>query len=164
MKLKQLLETVVAVDHTTVEVVQVRRRKTAAFQPDQRTQVWRENWDHVQNQPLWVVSRIANGLDDLQALGDSLTLGLACGFLHLSTKLSRDQVDIHIVQKDFDGLSAHARSEGVSILVHGLDITSLSDDLALLEGSQSWVGHDIGHAVEHFLKVFERDVEKVSDT
>ena len=51
-ELEEVLETVVAVDDATIEVVQVRGRKTAAFEWHQRTKVRRDDRKHFQHHPL----------------------------------------------------------------------------------------------------------------
>jgi hypothetical protein len=45
--------------------------------------------DDRQHHPLGLVAAVAEGLDDLQALGDLLALGLAGGLAHLGAQLSR---------------------------------------------------------------------------
>ena len=51
-KLKQALETVVPVDHPTVEVVQVTRSESAAIKLDHRSQIWRQDRQHGEDHPL----------------------------------------------------------------------------------------------------------------
>src|SRR5690606_7910151 len=72
--LHQLLQPVVPVDDATVQVVQVRRRETAAVERNERTQIRRDHRDHVHDHPLGLVARlrrcaaVADRVDDLQPL------------------------------------------------------------------------------------------------
>ena len=69
LQLDQLLQPVVAVDDAAIEVVQVRRREAAAVERHQRTQLGRNDRDDVEDHPLRLVGRLAERVDDLQALG-----------------------------------------------------------------------------------------------
>src|ERR1700722_2800935 len=69
VKLDQFLETIVAIDHAAVKIVEIRRRKTAAVQWDQRTQFRRNHRNDIENHPLRLVARLAETLGDAQALG-----------------------------------------------------------------------------------------------
>jgi hypothetical protein len=63
LQLHQVLQPVVAVDDAAVEVVEVRGRKPAALERDERAQVGRNHRQHLEDHPL----RTALGLDE--ALG-----------------------------------------------------------------------------------------------
>src|SRR5262245_15642368 len=52
----ELLQSVVAVDHTTVEVIQVRRRKASTIQWNQRPQFRWNDWNRVQDHPFGLVA------------------------------------------------------------------------------------------------------------
>ena len=70
------LQAVVAVDDAAVEVVEVGGREAAAVERHQRTQVRRQHRQHGQHHPLRAVARLEEGLDQLEALGQALELGL----------------------------------------------------------------------------------------
>src|SRR4029453_11956407 len=77
-EVKQSLESVVAVDHTTVEVVEVRGREAATVQLDHRAQFRRDHRDGVQNHAERAVVGGQECVDNLQALqGTRLALALA---------------------------------------------------------------------------------------
>ena len=69
VQVHQLLQPVVAVDDAAVQIVQIRRGKAAAVEWNQRTQLRRNDRDHVEDHPLRLVAALAEGLDHLQALG-----------------------------------------------------------------------------------------------
>src|SRR5207237_4704266 len=55
----ELLETVVAVDDAAIEIVQIRRGETAAVERNERTEIRRDNRDHVEDHPFRTVALIA---------------------------------------------------------------------------------------------------------
>ncbi len=69
VKLHELLQPVVAVDHAAIQVVQVGSGKTAAVERHERAQLRRKHRDHVENHPLGLVAALAERLENLQALG-----------------------------------------------------------------------------------------------
>jgi hypothetical protein len=87
VQLLQTLEPVVAVDDAPVEVIEVGGRKTPAVERNERTQIRRDHRDHLQHHPLRLVPRAVERLDDLEPLGDLLTLGLTRGLAHLIAQL-----------------------------------------------------------------------------
>ena len=109
-EVEQTLETVVAVDHATVEVVEVRGREATAVELDHRTQLRRNHRHDVEDHALGVVVGGQERVDDLEALertglalalagGDELTQLLGFGF----------EVEVH--QALLDRLGAHRSGE-----------------------------------------------------
>src|SRR5258708_2249881 len=74
----ELLKAVVPVDDAAIQIVEVRRRKAAAVERHERTQVRRDDWNDVQDHPLRLVAyvariaRVAERIDDLEALEQRL--------------------------------------------------------------------------------------------
>src|SRR5450759_3417237 len=81
-ELEEPLEAVVAVDHTAVEVVQVGRGEAATVELDHRAQLWWDDRQHLEHHPRRARVRLAEVLDNLQAL-DRLLLALAARRLRL---------------------------------------------------------------------------------
>ena len=107
MEVHELLEAVVAVDDAAIEIVEVGGRKAAAIQRHQRAQLRRNDRDHVEDHPLRLVAGLAEGLDDLEALGVLEAL-LQRGFsLHALAQLDRQLVDVDALEQFLDRLGAH---------------------------------------------------------
>jgi len=68
-KLHQLLQPVVAVDDAAIEVVEIGSGKAAAVEGHKRAQLRRKHRDDIQNHPLGLVTGLAEGFENLQALG-----------------------------------------------------------------------------------------------
>ena len=79
IEFEQALQAVVAVDDAAVQIVQVRGREAAAVQRHQRTQVRRQHRQHGHHHPLRAVAGLEERLDQLDALGQALELGLGIG-------------------------------------------------------------------------------------
>ena len=67
-ELDEALQTVVTVDHTTVEVVEVGGGETATVELHHRAQVRRDDRDHVEHHGLRLVAGGQERVDDLQTL------------------------------------------------------------------------------------------------
>ncbi len=77
LQVEQPLETVVAVDHAPVEIVEVAGGKAAAVELHHRAQLRRDHRDDVEDHPLGTVAAAQEGRGDLEALdGARLTLAL----------------------------------------------------------------------------------------
>ena len=165
VQVHQLLQPVVAVDDATVEVVQIRRGEAAAIEWNQRTQLRRNDRDHVEDHPLRLVAALAEGLDDLQALGILQPLLHRSLGAHLLAQLGRHGFDFNPLQQFLDCLGAHHGLEaaGAELLIEFAELGFVLDDLALFHRSFAGFDHDVGLEVEHGLKLAQRDVEDVPD-
>ena len=65
VELQQTFQTVVAVDHPAVQVVEIGGGKPAAVQVHQGTQVRRQHRDHFHDHPFGPLARFPEGVDDL---------------------------------------------------------------------------------------------------
>src|SRR5919201_635579 len=109
-EVEQPLETVVAVDHAPVEVVQVARREAAAVELHHRPQLRRDHRDRLEDHPLGPVLRLDECVDDLQPLDRALLL-LALRGLDRLAQRRRLGVQVEVLQQLADRLRAHAALE-----------------------------------------------------
>ncbi len=125
VEVHQLLEAVVAVDDAAIEVVEVGRGEAAAVERHERAQLGRDDRDHVEDHPLRLVVGLAEGLDDLEALG-VLELLLQRGLgLHALAQLDGELGDFDALEQFLDGLGAH----------HGLEAGGA---VLLVELAEAW--------------------------
>src|SRR5512144_30009 len=75
-QLDQPLQAVVAVDHATIEVVEIRGGDAAAMERHQRPQIRRDNRNLSQDHPFRTIAGLLERLHDLQPLGELLLLGI----------------------------------------------------------------------------------------
>ena len=163
-QLEQPLEAVVAVDDATVEVVKIAGREAAAIERDERTQIGREDGDDLEDHPLRLVDADAEGLNDLQPLGDLLALGIAVGEAHLGAELFAEALDVEDADELADRLGAHLGVEGVPTeLLAERMVALLGDDLTNLQRRILGIDDGVGDAVENLLEILQWDVEEVTD-
>ena len=149
---EQVLETVVAVDHAAVEVIQVGGREAAALERDERTQLRRNYRQHVQNHPLGLAVRAAEAIDDLHALGDLLAVLLGAGVLHLLLELEHELVEVELVQHLADRLRAHLGLEPVAVLGLRVHLLLVGHRLPFLERRVARLHDHPVLVVQHALK------------
>ena len=110
LELDQALQTVVAVDDAAIEVVQVRRRKTAAIQRNERTQFRRDHRHRRQDHPLRTVAGFDERFDHLETLHQLLRLFAdAAAFRDILAKLVAQLLEIDGAQQLADGFGADLR-------------------------------------------------------
>ena len=66
IQVNQLPQAIVAVDDSTVQIIEVAGCEVPAIQQNQRAQVRWDHWDHIKHHPLGTVVAVANRLNDLQ--------------------------------------------------------------------------------------------------
>src|SRR5690242_4510754 len=134
-QLQQPLEAVVAVDHATIQVVQVAGGEAAAIELHHRPQVRRQHRQHREDHPLGAVAGLAERLDHVQPLG-GLLAPLAGGRGDLLAQLGRQLIQVNVAQQLLHGLRAHARLEdlrqvGVGVAQVVLEVLQLAVALLL---------------------------------
>jgi hypothetical protein len=163
IEFEQALEAVVAVDDAAVQVVEVRRREAAAIERHQRTQIRRQHRQHGHDHPFRAVAGFEERLDELDALGQALELGLGIGRGDFLAQLDQFLVEVDRLEQLVDGLGAHARVELVAVLFDGLQVLFLVEDLAALERGHARIDDDVGFEVEDAFDVAQRHVEHEAD-
>jgi hypothetical protein len=81
----QLLETVVAIDHATIEIVEIGSREATTIERHQRRSSGGIHRNHIEDHPLRVVARLEKRGHHLQALGEFQFLLLRSFFAHATT-------------------------------------------------------------------------------
>src|SRR5690606_15427347 len=99
VELLQTLQSVVPVDHATVEVVQIRSRKTAAIQRNQRPQIWWNHRQRFEHHPLGLVDGLFKGLNNFQTLRQFFDLSFGFGLFQLHPEFARQVLRIHFAEK-----------------------------------------------------------------
>ena len=163
IELEQALEAVVAVDDAAVQVVQVGGRETTAVQRHQRTQVRRQHGQHGHHHPLGTVAGLEEGLDQLDALGEALELGLGVrrGDLFLQARDFRVQVER--TQQVVHGLGAHQGIEVVAVFLARGHVLLFGQQLALFERGQARLDDHEGLEVQDALDVTQGHVQHEAD-
>ena len=163
-QLDQPLQAVVAVDHATVQVVQVRRGKTAAVQRDQRAQFRRNDRQNRQDHPLGAVAGFEEGFHDLQPLDDLLRLQFACRFLEVFAQLVCRRLKVDGGQHFTDGFRTDVGGEGIcAVLVLRVEEFLFGHHLAFGQVGQTRLDHHIVFKVEDAFQIAQRHVQHQAD-
>ena len=161
-QLQQAAQTVVAVDHAAVQVVQVGGGKTAAVQLDHGAQVRRQNRQHIHDHPFRTVAGNAECLNYFQTLEDAHAL-LAGGLFHLGSQLFTQLIQIDLLQQILNGLSAHSSLELITVVVAHLTILALGEQLLLFQTGSARISDDIACKIQHLLQQAGADVQHQAD-
>ena len=179
LDLDQTLQTVVADDDTTIEVVQVRRGETSAVQRHKRPQFGRDHGDHLQHHPFGTVLavRSAERLDDVQALQRfALALLRRLGRGLVPQRIGH-RIEIHLLQQRVDRLGTHLGDEFVGIRIiqrlialrqcgQHIQILLFGEGLQTLDallGSGTGVDDHITFVIDDRLQFLRRDTQQVAD-
>ena len=163
VEFEQAAQAVVAVDDAAVEVVQVRRREPAAVERHERTQVRRQHGQHGQHHPLGTVVGLDERLDQLQALGEALDLGLGAGRRDVLADLEHFSRQVEALQHLVDRLGAHAGVELVTVLLDRVEVHFVGKQLAALHLRHARVDDHEGFEVQHALDLAQRHVQHEAD-
>ena len=161
---EKALETIVAVDDATVEVVQVRRGEAAAVERHERTQVGREHRQNRQDHPLGTDARVLEAFEDLEALGVLLDLRFGVGRAEFFAQTVDFAVDIDRTEKFADGFGTHHGLEVVAEFGRGLDELFFVEQLTAFERREARIDNDIGFEVQNAFDVAQRNVEHHAHT
>ena len=165
IQLKKTTQTIVPVDHTTIEVVEIGRRETATIERNEGAQIGRKHRNYVQHHPLRAIPAPTKRLNNLKSLCELLLFRLTCGFVELHAEGFRKRMHVDLTEHLDDGFAAHLGLElVVTVLVEQLRVALLVQDLANFQRSLTRIGDDIRLAVEYLFEVLQRDVEDIPDT
>ncbi len=163
VEIQQPLEAIVAIDHATIQIVQIRGGKPAAIQRNQRTKIRRQYRQHFHHHPLRFVTGMNESFQQLQTLGELLDLGFAVGVRNLLTQTINFRFQIDVFHQDLDGFRPHLRFELVTKLFHRLEVLLIGEQLATLERGHTWVGDHVGFKVQHPLDIAQGHVQQQAD-
>ena len=163
-KILKPLEAVVPVDDAAVEVVQVRRRESAAVQRHQRPKLRRNDRNDGEDHPFRTIPAFYEVFDQLQPLDDFLQLLLARRVGKLGPERLRFEFEIDLGQHFPNGFRSDPGPEGLlSVAVLRVQVFFFSEKLARFEIRQSRLNHDEPLEIQDPLQVRERHVEHEPD-
>ena len=163
-QIQQTFQTVVTVNDATIQIVQVRSRKTAAIERNQRTQIWRQNRQNGQDHPFRLVARLNERFQQLNALGQLFTLGFGVGFVQLFTQLFAFLLQIHIAQQRLDRFRTHFRVEFVTELFQRIQVLLFSQNLVAFEVGHATFDNHVGFEVQYTFDIAQRHIQQQADT
>ena len=170
-QLEQILQPIIAVDNAPVQIVQVARGESSAFQRHQRAQVRRNHRQYLQGHPLRPHLGLDKTAHQLLAFRDLLAQLFALRCIELAFEFVPKLVEIDLLKQLFNGFRAHLGQETVAVLLARLAVLHLSEQLLRLERCLSFVDDDVilvvqdpfqfaGRHIEHQTKARRHGLEK----
>ena len=160
LELEQVLETIVPVDNPAIEIVEIGGRETSAFERHQRAQIGRNDWQHRQDHPFRTHHGLGEALEQLDALGDLLSVLLGLGLRHGDLEFIHGLVQLEISQSTVNGLGAHLGNERVvTVGGSGLAVLVLGEQLVNLQRSTARVDDQVVLVVDNALQVAGRHIQ-----
>ncbi|MNK62339.1 hypothetical protein D3C87_815130 [compost metagenome] len=163
-QIQQALQTVVTVDHSTIQIVEVGSREATAIQRDQWTQIWRQNRQNGQHHPLWQVAGTLEGFHQLQTLGQLLDLGFGVGLRNFFTQAANLVLQVDSVQQFTDSFGTHAGIEIVAELFQRFEVLLVVEQLTFFKGGHAWIDNDVALEVENAFDITQGHVHQQADT
>ena len=163
-QVQQTLQTVVTVDNTAIQIVQIRGREAATVQRYQRTQIRRQNWQYGHDHPLWLVAGAIKGFHQLQTLGQLLDFGLGGGLRNFFAQLANLVSEIHRGQQFINSLGAHASVEIITELFQRFEILLIVQQLTLVQGSHARLDNHVALEIKYALDITQGHIQQQADT
>ena len=104
------------------------------------------------------------GLNDFQPLGQFLGLGLRGGFGKILTKLGRQRLEIHTLQKLLYGFGTHTGIKVRTVKLNRFIVGLFCHERSHLELGQTGVSHDICLKIQDPLDFADRHVQQYAQT
>ena len=163
VQFQEPLETIVPIDHPSIEIVQIGGRKSPAVEGNQGPKIRRDHRNHLQNHPLRFVPRFQEGFDDLESLCQPFFLRLRGRLLHLQPELLGEVLHIGILEQFPDRIRSLGHRKPIAIFFPCLPVPFLGKGLPLLQGRLFPVDHQVGLEIEDPFQFSQRHIEKDPD-
>ena len=150
-QIQQSFQTVVSVDNSSVQIVQVTCCKAAAVQLYHRTDIGRDNRDRIQYHPFRLVAGKTEAFDYFQFLDDTYTF-LTCCILQLCFQFNGFFFQVDVLQQSLDRFSTHRRFESIAVFVISFSVFSFCQQLFVLQVCFACIQHDIGSEVQNLFQ------------
>ncbi|CDB20738.1 predicted protein [Blautia sp. CAG:52] len=162
-QLQQSFQTVVTVDDTTVQIIQVRCSKTSTVQLYHRTQIRRNNRYNIHDHPLRSVTGFPECFYNFQTFDDTGTFLSGCIF-QSGFQFYGFCFQVYGLQQLFDRFCAHTYTEGVSKLFSCFLVFSLCQHLFQLQIGITRIEDNIIRKIQNSLQCSRRQIQDQTHT
>ena len=164
VELQQAFQTAVAVDDTTIEVVEVTGGKAAAIQRNQRTEIRGDHRQNSHNHPFRTGIAGHEAFHETDALGKFLADRFIVGAVKHSGKIAVHGGQINAFQQRLESGSTHFSGEAIAVVFASLVIFQFGKGLTFDQRSITRIGNDVEFVVNHIFEVLGRHIEHQTDT
>ena len=131
VKIEKFLQTVVAVNHTTIEVVEVRCCETTAREANHWAKIWWNNRNYSENEICRFDAGSFHAFDEFQAF-DEFAFFLAFGFFSFFGKICDHLIDINFVEHFLDCGGAHFSFDEIFVFFREITIINFANHCAFV--------------------------------
>ena len=161
---QQTFQTVVTVNHTTVQIVQVRSGKTATIQRYQWTQIRWQYWQHIHDHPLKFHTWALEGFQYFQTFCNFFDFGVRASWFQLLTQYLNFVFDVEGTQQFAHAFCTHFRFEFFAVFVQVFVIVFFGQQLTALQRSQTRIGYHKSFKVQNAFDVTQSHVQNHAQT
>ena len=163
-ELKQILQTAVTVDDTSVKIIQVGCRKASAFQRNERSQIRRNHRENFENHPFGTGSALQKAFDKTQSFGQFLADCLVFRARQQNFKFRMKRLKINLLKQRTDCRSSHFRLECVSVFISRLTVIHLIKRFTELQRRIAGVHNHPILIIDNAFKRTRRHIKHEPDT
>ena len=154
-QLKQAFQTVVTVDNTAVEIVEIGRRETATIQRHEWAEFWWNDRNHFHDHPFRLVARIEECFDNFEALHQFFTACIGGRLIQFTAHRIAQFFQVELLQQFTNRFRTYHRGEGTfTILIEGFVILFFVQQLKRREGRHARIGDNIAFEIQYLLEIF----------
>ena len=162
IQLLQAPQTVIAINHPAIEVIEVTGGEPPPVKGNEGTQIRRQHRNHLQNHPLRLVSRLPEGVNHLKPLGQLLPLGYRVGLTDFLSQLLGKFLQLNLAQQLLYRFCAYAHLEALAVLLPQLAIPFFAQQFVHAQRGIARINHNIAVEIENFLQFFQGEIKEVT--
>ena len=163
-ELEQILEPIVAIDDAAIKIVQIAGRESSAFERNERTQIRRDDRQHIENHPIGTRMRVLEALHQFGPFRQFLANLFALGGAHRLIQFFVELVQIDFRQQFFHCFRAHAGDKIFAVLLLRFAILNFVQQLRLRKRRLARIDDDVVFVIDDALELTRAHVEHQSQT
>ena len=157
-------QTVVTVDDTAIQIVQVRCCVPTAIEHNHRAEIRRDNRNNIQNHPFRTVAGEAECLYNFQTLEQLDTLLSGIQTTQFCFQLCGQFIQINFTKQCFDGFCAHLCIKFIAVFFSIRDIFLFGQQLLFRQISVARIQYNVLGEVQDFFQTLLRNFQHLSDS
>ena len=159
LQFEQTFQTVITIDDSTIQIVQVGRSKASAIQRHQRTKIRRQHRQNFHHHPFRLNARALETFQNFQALGELLDLGIRRSIFEFFAQRFDFVVNVNRAKHFTNSFSTHHGLEVRSELLNLFEVFVFGEQLTALQIRHARIHHAVGFKIKHTFNVTQGDVQ-----
>ena len=163
VELEQTFQTIVTVNYTTIQIVEVGGCKTTAVKLYHGAQFRRNYRNYIQNHPFRTVTGFKESFANFQTTYCTY-FTLAAYFFHFSAQFISQSLQVDFFQQFFNCGSTHTNFECVAIFITSFYIFTFAEQLFFGQRSFARIEDDVVSKIQYFFQAAGRNVKNQTHT